>query len=190
MRRREREPDRHVLEHVIARNIHALVGARERFDQRQTPHQRAARAATRFIGSVPFVGLQALLVGGWLVLNAGIVPGLPPWDHSFSLLGLVLSIEAIFLATSVLIAQNRMAEVAERRADLDLQINLLAEHEVTKLIGVVDAIAERLGVDAPERAQLDMLKQEVVPEAVLDVIDRAEDASAEAKDQKRAGRGA
>jgi uncharacterized membrane protein len=59
---------------------------------------------------------------------------------------MVASVEAIFLSTFILISQNRMAAAADKRADLDLQINLLAEHEVTKLIALVSSIADRTGV--------------------------------------------
>jgi hypothetical protein len=55
-----------------------------------------------------------------------------PWDPSFTLLGTVASVEAIFLSTFILIRQNRMAEADRKRADLDLQVSLLAEHEITK----------------------------------------------------------
>ena len=70
------------------------------------------------------------------------------------------SVEAIFLSTFVLITQNRMAAQADRRADLDLHISLLAEHEVTRLITLVSTIAERMGiapaVNKPELAELEM----------------------------------
>ena len=77
------------------------------------------------------------------------------------------SVEAIFLSTFVLITQNRMAEAAEKRAELDLQISLLAEHEITK----VAAIAERIGIDAGADPELAEITQDVVPEAVLDEIE-------------------
>jgi uncharacterized membrane protein len=67
------------------------------------------------------------------VANLGLVPGVPAWDSSFVALAMLASVEAIFLSTFVLISQNRMAAAADKRADLDLQISLLAEHEVTRL---------------------------------------------------------
>lgn len=85
------------------------------------------------------------------------------------------SVEAIFLSTFVLIAQNQMTAQSERRADLDLQISLLAEHEITRLIHIVDAIATRVGAQAGRDEQLDELKQDVRPETVLDEIERVED---------------
>jgi uncharacterized membrane protein len=84
---------------------------------------------------------------------------------------MIASVEAIFLSTFVLISQNRMAAAARRRNDLDLQINLLAEHEVTRLITLASAIAEKLGVRTEADAEMDRLKQDVAPEAVLDHIE-------------------
>ena len=84
--------------------------------------------------------------------------------------------EAIFLSTFVLITQNRMAALADKRADLDLQIGLLAEHEITRLISLVTAIAEKVGVDTSDDAEIHELAKDVYPEKVLDTIEKtAED---------------
>ncbi len=161
------------LRDVVARNIRALVDERRRFDQRKTAQQRVADRITAFTGDMRFVYLHAVLFGGWIVLNPGVVPGVKPWDpFPFVMLAMAASVEAIFLSTFVLISQNRMQELADRRADLDLQINLLAEHEVTKLLAVVDAVAQKLGVESFERQEIDALKEEVKPDAVLREIDQ------------------
>jgi uncharacterized membrane protein len=80
-------------------------------------------------------------------------------------------VEAIFLSTFVLITQNRISRAAEKRADLDLQISLLAEHEVTKIAELVAAIAERMGVESARSSEIDQIKQDVAPEVVLDEIE-------------------
>ena len=83
---------------------------------------------------------------------------------------MIASVEAIFLSTFVLITQNRMSAAAEKRAELDLQISLLAEHEVTKLVSIVDAIRTHLGVESDGDSEVEELKRDVAPEAVLDAI--------------------
>jgi len=83
-------------------------------------------------------------------------------------------VEAIFLSTFILITQNRMAAAADRRAELDVQIGLLAEEEITKLVELVSEIARRLDVPAAEQKELDEMKKQVVPEAVLDAIEEEE----------------
>jgi len=72
----------------------------------------------------------------------------------------------------VLISQNRMMASAARQADLDLQINLLAEHELTRLVALVDAVAKKMGVEALAADELDEIKSDVSPEAVLDGLDQ------------------
>ena len=86
----------------------------------------------------------------------------------------VASVEAIFLSTFVLISQNRMAAAADKRADLDLQISLLAEHEVTKLVNFGLGHGGPHGRPADVDAELDEIKQDVAPEAVLDEIEETE----------------
>ena len=81
------------------------------------------------------------------------------------------SVEAIFLSTFVLISQNRMAAADAKRAELDLQISLLAEHEVTKLVALVSAIVNRMGVKTDVDPELEELKQDVAPDRVLDEIE-------------------
>jgi uncharacterized membrane protein len=77
----------------------------------------------------------------------------------------VASVEAIFLSTFVLISQNRMRAAADKRADLDLQISLLAEHEITKLATLVAAIGDHIGVRTDIDKELDAITRDVAPEA-------------------------
>jgi uncharacterized membrane protein len=121
-----------------------------------------------------FVYLHAAIVAAWVMVNLHLTP-LQPFDPSFVILASVASVEAIFLSTFILIAQNRAAEAADRRADLDLQISLLSEHEVTQLIRLVSRIADKLGIDEARDPELSELKRTVAPEAVLERIEDAED---------------
>jgi uncharacterized membrane protein len=162
------------LASALTRNISALADRRRRDDARAGADQRVARAITRFAGSMAFVGLHAALVAAWIAVNLGWTP-LPRFDPTFVILATVASVEAIFISTFILIAQNRAAEAADRRADLDLQISLLSEHEVTQLIRLVTRIADHLGIDEAKNPELDELKRTVAPEAVLERIEEAEE---------------
>jgi uncharacterized membrane protein len=159
------------LSSVLARNIQSLSERRRQEEAQATVQERIAESITRFTGSMPFVYLHLALFGFWIVANLGWVPGVPIWDESFVVLAMWASVEAIFLSTFVLISQNRMAAAADKRADLDLQISLLAEHEVTRLVMLVSAIAERMGVKTDADAEVDEITQDVAPEAVLDEIE-------------------
>jgi uncharacterized membrane protein len=156
---------------VLERNIQALKARREREEAEATAQERIADAITRFTGSLLFVYLHLAFFGFWILANLGWVPGVPKWDESFVVLAMMASVEAIFLSTFVLISQNRMSAASDKRADLDLQISLLAEHEITKLTALVSAIADRVGVEVKGDDELDEIKQDVSPEAVLDEIE-------------------
>src|SRR3954449_148687 len=162
------------LSPVLTRNIQALERRRRRDEQEAPAEERIAEAITRFTGSMRFVYLHLAFFGFWIVANLGWLPGVPAWDPSFVVLAMMASVEAIFLSTFVLISQNRMAAAADKRADLDLQVGLLAEHEVTRLVTLVSGIADRLGVRTEADAELGEIMRDVAPEAVLDEIEAAE----------------
>jgi uncharacterized membrane protein len=156
---------------ALERNLAALQRRREREDSKASLEEKVAERITRFTGSMLFVYLHLAIYSFWIIANVGWVPGVPAWDPSFVILAMAASVEAIFLSTFVLISQNRMAAAADKRADLDLQVNLLAEHELTKLATLVVQIAERVGVDVSGHAELEEVQQDVAPEAVLDAIE-------------------
>src|SRR5918911_4169412 len=153
------------LSSVLERNIEALKQRREREETEATVQERIAEAITRFTGSMLFVYIHLAIFGFWIVANLGWIPGVPTWDQSFVVLAMWASVEAIFLSTFVLISQNRMQAAADKRADLDLQISLLTEHEVTKLVTLVSAMAERAGVRANADPEIEEIKKDVAPEA-------------------------
>jgi len=159
---------------VVQRNIQALLLRRNQEEKTKGVQDRIADAISRFAGSMTFVYIHLIGFGIWIVVNLGWTP-LPTFDPTFVVLAMFASVEAIFLSTFVLITQNRMAAQADRRADLDLHISLLAEHEVTRLISLVTAIAERVGIEAasnhPELAELE---KDVDPEKVLEKIEETE----------------
>ena len=182
--------DHPLFSHVLTRNITALMESRREEERRKSQQDRIADAITCFTGSMRFVYIHAVLFGGWIVWNLGWIPGLTPFDPSFVVLAMVASVEAIFLSTFVLISQNRMQAQAEKRAELDLQISLLAEHEVTQLVRVLDAVARHLGVEVDE-PRIEESKQDVNPSEVLEVLEeRAEEAVAAARGSTCKSRGA
>ena len=160
------------LNSALARNIAALERRRREDAARAPLEERLAAIITRFTGSMLFVYLHLAIYGAWIAANLGWVPGVPRFDPTFVVLAMVASVEAIFLSTFVLITQNRMAAAADKRAELDLQISLLSEHEVTRIVAMVSAIADRLGIDRHD--DVEELKRDVAPEAVLDAIDSTE----------------
>ena len=136
--------------------------------------QKIATRITAFTGSMRFVYVHLAIYGFWIVSNLGAIPGVEPWDPTFVVLAMVASVEAIFLSTFILIVQNRMSALADRRAELDVQVSLLAEQEITKLVQMVADISARLGIEPAGGEELEEMKRGVAPEAVLDAIEEDE----------------
>lgn len=161
---------------VVERNIEALLQRRRAEEEARAFDERIAQAISRFAGSMRFAYIHLVLVGLWIVVNLGLTP-VPRFDPSFVILAMVASVEAIFLSTFVLITQNRMAAIADKRADLDLQISLLAEYEITRVITMLTEVSEQLGIQVKQDPELAELARDVVPERVLDSLDASEAAA-------------
>jgi uncharacterized membrane protein len=165
------------LTDVVERNIATLLDIRKRDEERKSLQDHVADRITAFSGSMVFVYIHIAWFGVWVAINLGWLPVKAFDPFPFGLLTMIVSLEAIFLSTFVLVSQNRMQAAADKRADLDLQINLLAEHEVTRLIKLVDAIADHLQIPEGNDPELDELKKDVAPEAVLEEIELKERAT-------------
>ena len=127
-----------------ARNIEAIAALeREALDDRSRL-DKFTDAVTAAAGSPIFIVGHAVWFAGWIVLN---MTRDHPFDpYPFGLLMLIVSLEAIFLSAAVLMTQNRMQGQADKRAHLDLQVNLLAEQELTEMLKMLRGIAQRLDV--------------------------------------------
>ena len=129
-------------------------------DAQRTASERFADWMTSRFGSIGFLVLNAVLFGTWIAINTGVVFDTAPFDpFPFNFLTMVVSLEAIILAITVLISQNREMRVEDLRAEIDLQVDMIAEQEVTKLMRVVVLLAEKNGIDLSKDIELqEMLK--------------------------------
>lgn len=111
-------------------------------------------------GSMPFLAANVVWFVFWIVINLGLIPQVMPFDpFPFGLLTMIVSLEAILLATFVLISQNRAAKIDDLREEIDLQLDVIAEEEITKVMEVVVLIAKKNGIDLSEDQVLkEMLK--------------------------------
>lgn len=164
------QPDPAPLAGIVDRNIRSLIARQREAESRRSMGDRIADRITCFSGNLGFVWIHLVVVAAWVAWNLGWL-GLRPFDPSFVILACAASVEAIFLSTFVLITQNRMAAQAAKRSELDLQISLLAEHEVTRLLGMVTEMAQRMGLPASLDPELGELVQDVLPERVLERMD-------------------
>lgn len=155
---------------IVERNIQALLERRKEEDRRKSAEERIADVVTGFAGSMIFVYIHLSMFGLWIIWNLGWI-GLKPFDPSFVVLAMFASVEAIFLSTFVLISQNRSSIQADKRADLDLQVSLLSEHEVTRLVSLVTAIAKKMDIEDAQHPELNELSQDIRPEEVMDTME-------------------
>lgn len=161
---------------VLDRNIEALIRKKADDIRKQSQESRIAAAISAFAGSMTFVYLHIAIFGAWILVNLGWLPFIPPFDPTFVALAMIASVEAIFISTFVMINQNRMAALEDKRSELSLQISLLAEHETTRLISMVEAISRHL--DAPAAVtdhELEDLKKNMPPEQILAEIEKKQD---------------
>jgi uncharacterized membrane protein len=160
----------------VVRNIAAIRQWKARRRARRSVSDKTADAISRFAGSMPFVYLHLALFGGWIMANLGWVPGIKMWDPTLVVLAMIASVEAIFLSTFVLINQNQMTAEADERAELDLQVGLLNERETTRLITMVQAIADHLGVETGIEHDLGELRQDTEPDVILNAVQQGGEA--------------
>lgn len=157
---------------VTRHNVRAMRRLEEAARSRRTAADRAAAAIARFCGSMTFVWIHLVLFAAWLGYNT--LPGFEHFDpYPFTFLTLVVSLEAIFLATFILISQNYDMRITERRNQLDLQINLLAEQENTKMLQMLERIAKKVGVHVADDPQVRALEEATRPETLARQIEDA-----------------
>jgi len=155
-----------LLAKAIERNIETILEIQEQMNKGRTLQDHFADSITAFFGSMKFVYFHVLWFGVWIFWNV-FAPEQAFDPFPFGLLTMIVSLEAIFLSTFVLISQNRQAALADKRADLDLQINLLAEYEVTKLLRLTDALAEHFHLKEGNDKEIEELERTVPPDQLL-----------------------
>jgi uncharacterized membrane protein len=142
------EPENPHLGSATERNIQTVANLERRFRDERTWLDRVSDAIGGFSGSIYFVLLHVIGISIWLLINAGHFFGVKKFDpFPFILLSMVVSVEAVLLSTFVLMKQNRMSERVEQRDHLNLQIDLLAEEEITKMLQLQRLVCKRLGID-------------------------------------------
>jgi len=134
------------------RNIGTIAALERAALRGRSPADRLSDAISRVTGSTPFAVVHFVFFASWVAVNTGVIPGVRRFDpYPFSFLTLVVSLEAIFLSVFVLMSQNRMTRQADQRAHLDLQVDLLAEQELTTMLRMLHALCvkHRVQVDLP-----------------------------------------
>jgi uncharacterized membrane protein len=142
-------PHKSEITKVQETNIEKVVRLEAEAEQRASSTDRISEAIGSFTGTNYFILLQLACVGFWLSINTGALRVIPAFDpYPFPLLATLLALEGVLLVAFVLISQKRISQRAEHRSHLDLQINLLAEKEVTKVIQLLQRLNRHMGLEA------------------------------------------
>ena len=139
---------------------HIISSLKTKSDASRTFFQRTADFMTKAFGSMWFLILNIIWFGGWIIWNVGFIKGLEPFDpYPFGFLTVVVSLEAIILATVVLISQNRAGQIADLREEIDLQVDIITEQELTKVAQMISLLLEKNGISMKGDKELEeMLK--------------------------------
>ena len=135
-----------------SRTLDQNVEVIKRWEQELLHARSAAEQLSDWITCVaasgPVLLIHVVWFTFWIAANTGFLPGVTPFDRfPFPFLTMTVSLEAIFLALFVLASQNRLARQADKRAHLDLQIDLLAEREMTAVLRMLQDIASHLKIE-------------------------------------------
>jgi len=168
----EREDSNPALSKIIERNVRTMTHVRLKASRELGSQDRIAAAVASFSGRMFLIYLHVAWFFIWILINSGRF-GVRPFDpFPYGHLATIVSLEAIFLSTLVLITQKRLREEVERRASLDLHVGLLAEHELTQALRMLHTIQEKLGIENNSARELADLEMETRPEDVLAEIAR------------------
>ena len=156
------------------RGIHEIAQLEKRNQDARSRIDQLSGAITNLAGSGTAIVIHVIWFALWILINVNAISGIPAFDpFPFSFLTMVVSLEAIFLTLFVLISQNRMSQEADRRARLDLEINILAERETTMILRMLNEISGHLKVDGNTRSELEELLEETRIDELAQKLDDA-----------------
>lgn len=144
-----------------------LLSIKAKADSNRTMTERLADWMTAYFGSMKFLLLNFFLFTFWIIINTNQVKYISAFDpYPFNLLTNIVSLEAIFLAIFVLISQNRSSKVDDIREEINLQIDLIEEKEITKIMKMLAILLERQGVDISLDSELRKLVKPISEEEI------------------------
>lgn len=156
---------------VVLKNIRAVCELEQQALDQRSLGERIGDGVSRHAGRAWFIVLHFFWFATWIILNAGFAPSVVKFDpYPYPFLTFAVSLEAIFLSLFILMSQNRAARQADQRAHLDLQINLLAELESTRMLEMLKAICDHHGLDAALSSDIEQLAKPTEPKTLVNEL--------------------
>lgn len=136
-------------------HLKSYVGFERRFAE------VAARLITKSLGSVWFLNTTLAVIALWIIANLNLIPGVHPFDpYPFDCLVMIATLSAMLLAIVVLINQNQQGRMADIRQRIDFEVNVRAEHEITKMLKMLDELHVMAGIEKVD-IELDKMKKKI-----------------------------
>jgi uncharacterized membrane protein len=155
---------------AMGQNQKAAKSIKAKADEKRSFVEIIIDRATALLGSHIFLFANVLIFMTWIVINTGLIPGVKPFDKfPFSLLTTAVSLEAIILAILVLTSQNRAAKIADLREEVQLQVNVLTEEEITRTMWMLVLLLQKNGIPIPEDKKL----QEMLRDTDVEKIEKS-----------------
>lgn len=165
-------PAPRTVDELTQRNIDTIIELENATKAERSQTDRFAEIVTHFCGSMRFIWFHIVWIGAWSLWNT--LPSLEKWrfdEFPFFFLCFILAVEAIFLASFILMNQRHESRLSERRNHLDLQINLLSEQENTKMLQMLSQIAQNVGAKVDNDPDIAILQAATEPHKMLQQID-------------------
>jgi uncharacterized membrane protein len=170
-------PDDPAATDIFAQNIQSVADLLARREARLSPHQRSIESVTNAIGRPRFLYINLVFIAAWMTLNSGLF-GKPLDAPPYFWMTTVIAIESVLVTGMVLISQNRQRQEADRRAHLDLQINLLSEQKISKILSVLEELSER-GLSRAGDPEIKAMQEAADPEILLTALEFAMDSASD-----------
>jgi uncharacterized membrane protein len=163
--------DNVVLEQIV-KNVEAITNHQERYQQNATVDRRVLEKIVGVFGQPQFLYGQIVFFTVWGVFSHTVDRAILPADFPlFDLREQLLDVAALFISTAVLIYQTRQEELSEQRSHLMLQLNLITEQKIAKLISLVEELRTDLpNVSNRHDLEAEIMQQAIDPQAILEVI--------------------
>jgi uncharacterized membrane protein len=142
-------------------------------DKKRSLTEKFADWMTGTFGTAHFLFINVVFFIVWLAINNSLIPGIPvfdPFPHGY--LTTLVSLEAIILAIFVLIAQNRQSKVDELREEVNYQLGIISEKEITKVLTLLTKIAEKQKIDISKDEVLEEMLQPTNTDNIEKALER------------------
>lgn len=149
------------------------MSLKARANEKSGRAEKLADKLTMVFGSMPFLLINCIWFAIWILLNVGLIPGVPIFDpFPFGFLTMIVSLEAIILAIIVLISQNRAARIADLREEVALQVEEISEQEITKILEILMKLSAVQGVDLTDDKELYTMLRPTDTEKLAETLEK------------------